>query len=269
MRTESIVRRVMTASEIAARVSELAPRFLAGLSACDLAVVLGAASLARFPTHSLIANEGHSADKLFLLIEGLARTFTTTRKGEKVVLLWIPAGDTSGGRALLSKQSEYLVSTETVTDSLALVWNRSAILPLVEQYPKLVENALLIASDYVEALRDLHLAATYHTASQRVARVLNNLAKGMGERVADGIALSVRNEELANEANVSIFTVSRLLSEWQRKGLLAKSRGKIVIRSPEALARSANRVLHIVRPVTPPRKIAREQRWIKFQRASL
>jgi CRP-like cAMP-binding protein len=269
MRTESSVRRVMTASEIAARVSELAPRFLEGLSACDLAVVLGAASLARFPAHSVIANEGHSADKLFLVLEGRARTFTTTRKGEKVVLLWIPAGDTSGGRAMLSKPTEYLLSTETVTDSLVLVWNRSSILPLARQYPRLLENALLIASDYVEAYRDLHLAANYHTASQRVARVLDNLAKGMGEKVAEGIALNIRNEELANEANVTIFTVSRLLNEWQRKGLLVKSRGRIVIRSPEALARSANRVLHIVRPTVPPRKVAREQRWIKFQRASL
>jgi CRP-like cAMP-binding protein len=47
--------------------------------------------------------------------------------------------------------------------------------------------------------------------------------------------LNINNEELANQANVTIFTVSRLLSDWQRKGLLVKSRGKVVIRSQEAL----------------------------------
>ena len=47
----------------------------------------------------------------------------------------------------------------------------------------------------------------------------------------EGIEVNVSNEELANEANVTIFTVSRLLSEWQRKGLLVKSRGRVVIRS--------------------------------------
>src|SRR5277367_4979969 len=150
MNTEPGARRVMTASEIAARVSELAPRFLEGLAPSDLAVALGVATLGRFRSHSLIADEGHSADKLFLMIEGRARTFTTTRKGEKVVLLWIPPGDFTGGRALLSKPTEYLVSTETVTDSFTLVWSRSAIVSLTKQYPKLLENALLIASDYVE-----------------------------------------------------------------------------------------------------------------------
>jgi CRP-like cAMP-binding protein len=269
MKMESGARRVMTTSEIAARVSELAPRFLEGFAPCDLALVLGVATSRRFPAHSLIASEGHSADKLFLMIEGRARTFTTTLKGVKVVLLWITTGEIAGGRALLSKPMEYLVSTETVTDSFVLVWNRSAILSLTRQYPRLVENALMIASDYVETCRDLHLAATYYTASQRVVRVLDSLAKGIGRRVVEGIELTVSNEELANEANVTIFTVSRLLSEWQRKGLLVKSRGRVVIRLPEATVLSAGRISPIAAPGNFPRKIAREQRWNENQRAPL
>jgi CRP-like cAMP-binding protein len=245
MMMESGARRVITTSEIAARVSELAPGFLEGFAPCDLAVVLGAAKSRRFPAHSLIASEGHSANKLFLMIEGRARTFTTSLKGEKFILLWIATGEIFGGRALLSKPMKYLVSTETVTDSIILIWNRNAMLSLTRQYPRLVENALLIASDYVEAYRDLHLAATHYTASQRLARVLDSLAKGTGRRVVEGIELTVRNEELANEANVTIFTVSRVLSEWQKKGLLVKSRGRVVIRLPKrpsaALANIADR----------------------------
>ena len=92
MKTKSVARRGMTTGEIAARVSELAPRFLEGIAPCDLAVVLGAATPRRFQAHSIIANEGNCADKLFLLLEGYARTFTTTHKGEKAGLLWIPPG---------------------------------------------------------------------------------------------------------------------------------------------------------------------------------
>jgi len=238
MKTESGARPMMTASEIAARVSKLTPRFLEGLAPSDLAVVLGAATPRRFRARTLIANEGHSADKLFLMIEGLARTFTTTRKGEKIVLLWIPPAAVAGGRALLSEPMEYMVTTESVTDSFTLVWGRSAILPLTKQYPRLLENALLVASDYLETYRDLHVGASCDSASQRVARVLGNLAKGMGQTGSEGTALNISNEDLANEANVTIFTVSRLLSEWQRKDLLVKSRGSVVVRSPEELVRS-------------------------------
>ena len=81
------------------------------------------------------------------------------------------------------------------------------------------------------------IGLTHETAHQRVAHTLANLASTIGRRADRGIEVDVRNEELANEANVTPFTASRLLSAWQRKGILTKSRGKILLRSPELLFR--------------------------------
>jgi CRP-like cAMP-binding protein len=47
--------------------------------------------------------------------------------------------------------------------------------------------------------------------------------------------LQIKNEELAHEANVTIFTVSRLMGEWQRKGLLTKGRGSVIVTQPDKL----------------------------------
>ena len=235
---ESASGQVIATCDITARVTELAPRFLEGFDRGNLATILGEATPRRFRARTVIASEGRPADKVFLMLDGLARTFTTTQQGEKVILLWISAGDTAGGRAFLSQPMDYLLSTETVTDSVALVWNRNAILPLAKRYPRLLENALLIASDYLAAYRDIHVAASHDSASQRIAQVLNKLARRRGQRDSESTILDVSNEELANEASVTIFTVSRLLSKWQRDGLLVKSRGRIVVPSPEALIRS-------------------------------
>jgi CRP/FNR family transcriptional regulator, nitrogen oxide reductase regulator len=228
----------MTPAEMAALVGKLSPRLLDGLAPDDLIRVLKGATSQRFPRHSLIAHEGYPADKLFLLLDGLARTFTTTPKGEKIVLLWIPPGEASGGRALLSQPTNYLLSTEAITDSTAIVWERQVLLSLSKQCPRLIENALLIASDYLAAYRDFHVAASYDSAGQRVAQVLSNLAHKMGREELGGIAIEVTNEELANEANVSIFTISRLMSEWQQKGLLVKRRGRVVLGSAKELLQS-------------------------------
>jgi CRP/FNR family transcriptional regulator, nitrogen oxide reductase regulator len=241
MKMASAARREMTASEIAARVGELAPKFFEGLRPSELAAVLRAATLRRVRANTVIATEGEPADKLFLLLEGRARTFTVTPKGEKLLILWIPAGDPSGGRAFLPQwPMEYLVSTETVMNSLVLVWSRSAILALSKRYPRLMENALLVASDYLTAYRDLYLAANFYTARRRVAWTLDKLARATGRRVGGGIEVNVSNEDVANEASVTIFTVSRLFSEWQRKGLLEKNRGRVVIRSQEGFMADAN-----------------------------
>jgi CRP/FNR family transcriptional regulator, nitrogen oxide reductase regulator len=237
MKKEPVATRAITIAEITARVSKLAPQFFEGISPGDLSLILRAARLRRFQAHSIIAIEGHRAEKLFLILEGRACISITTPKGEKIVLFWISPGDISGARALLSRPLEYLASTETVTNGLALVWRRSDILALSRQHQPLLENALMIASDYMEVWRDLHFEASYHTATQRVARVLGSLAIGMGWKVAGGIELNITNEKLANQANVTIFTVSRLLSEWHRKGLLVKGRGRVILHSPEELVK--------------------------------
>jgi CRP/FNR family transcriptional regulator, nitrogen oxide reductase regulator len=237
MKKEPAAARAMTTAEIAARVSKLAPKFFEGISPDDLSLILRAARLRRFQANSMISIEGHRAGNLFLILEGRACASITTPKGQKMVLFWIPPGDISGARTLLSRPLEYLVSTEAVTNCLALVWKRSDILSLSKQHRPLLENTLMIASDYVEVWCDLHFEASYHTATQRVARVLSRLAKGMGRKVAESFELKVTNEELANQANVTIFAVSRLLSEWHRKGLLVKGRGKVILHSPEELVR--------------------------------
>jgi CRP-like cAMP-binding protein len=171
------------------------------------------------------------------MLDGSARFYTMTPQGEKIVLRWIPAGEVVGLAVLLSKPVEYIVSAEAVKDSSALVWDRATIRSFAAMYPRVAENALLLAYDYLILYRILHVAVSCQSAPQRLAQVLGYLAKEMGQRVPGGLELHVRNEELANEANVTIFTVSRLMGEWQRKGLLKKSRGKVVLRLPEELIR--------------------------------
>ncbi len=227
----------MTNAQVAAILIGLKPRFLAGLTPREASAVLSAANRRKFDADSVISDEGYPADHLYLLLHGGARYFTMTPQGEKIILWRIPPGEIFGGAALLSKPVDYVVSTEAVKDSSALVWDRATIRSLADTYPRLVENSLLIAYDYLILYRAGHLAAVCQTAPQRLAQVLGSLAKGIGERGAEGIELHIRNEELANEANVTIFTVSRLLGEWQRKGLLVKSRGKVVVRLPEELIR--------------------------------
>lgn len=224
-----------TAAEVLPLLRNLKPRFLDGLTPSEVTSVVVAATTRRFPAHSLMAREGYPAHHLFLMVNGRARSFCITPQGEKVSIFWFPPGEICGGAAFLSRSVEYLASTEAVNHSTALVWDRTTIRSLSAQYPRLLDNALLIAYDYFVMYRALHISATCQNARQRLAQVLGNLASGMGQRVEEGVALDIRNEELANEANITIFTASRLLNEWQRKGILTKSRGRIVLRSPEAL----------------------------------
>jgi CRP/FNR family transcriptional regulator, nitrogen oxide reductase regulator len=225
----------MTASVLASVVRDLKPRFLEGLAPPDLKAVLAAATQRRFPANSVITSQEHPANYLFLLISGHARYFYLTQEGQKMILRWLPPGEIFGGNSLLAKPSDYLASAETVKNSSVLVWDRATIRGLAARHPQLLENALAIVSDYLDGYLAVHVSMTCHTARQRLAHVLVNLASGIGHKVPGGVELNVSNEDLANAANVTPFTASRLLSEWQRNAMVLKSRGKVLLRCPERL----------------------------------
>jgi CRP/FNR family transcriptional regulator, nitrogen oxide reductase regulator len=227
----------MTISQAVSILNREKPVFLEGLSPAEVQMVVAKAGVRRYAANAVITNEAAGANHLFLLLEGAARAFALTSGGEKIGLGWCAAGRVIGWAAIVSKQREFVVSYEAVKNSSALVWDRSTIQSLAATHPRLLENALSLAYDYLVRLRVLHLAALCDSAPQRLAQVLSQLATGMGHRVADGMELHIGNEELANEAHVTVFTVSRQMREWQRQGLVRKGRGRVVVRKPDALLR--------------------------------
>ena len=225
----------MSDSGIAAVSVSLRSHFLDGLAPADHKTILAAATQRRFAAKSVITNQDHPANHLFLLTKGLIRFFFVTDEGRKLLFQWIGPGDLFGGRTVLSSHSSYLFSTEAVTDGSMFVWDRPTIRGFVERYPQLLENALLKASDYLAWHLASHIGLACHTARQRVAQVLVTLARTIGEEAPGGVLLQITNEELANAANVTPFTTSRLMSGWQRDRAIVKRRGKVLLRSPERL----------------------------------
>lgn len=208
---------------------------LRGLNPHESDLILAAARPRRFPAKSVMTYQDEPADHFLLLWKGRARYFYETPNDKKLILKWIAPGHIFGGAALLSRPCTYLVSTEAVRDSIVLEWNGSTIRGLARRFPQLLENAHCIDMEYLSWYVAAHAALTSQSARERLASVLFGLAKSVGQKVSGGVELDVTNEELANSANITHYTASRFMSEWQRSGAIRKRRGKIVLRSPERL----------------------------------
>ena len=211
-------------------------RFLRGIDAADLELILSEATERRAPAGAVVTHQGAPANELFLIEKGRARYFTSTLDGDKILLRWLPQGDIFGGATLLADPSAYRVSTEIVRDASLLVWRRSSIRALAERFPKIMDNALSIAGDYLDWYIGAHLALSSQTARQRLAGVLVSLAPLHGRAVPGGVELDVTNEELASAAHITLFAASRILNEWQRRRAIVKRRGHVLLRAPERLA---------------------------------
>jgi CRP-like cAMP-binding protein len=216
--------------------ANLRPRFLSGLSEAELNSVLSVAKHRRFRASSVIHYQDDPADRFFLLTSGRGRHFVITSDGRKILLHWLTAGQVFGGAAIVSVEMRYLLSTEVVAESCALVWERQIIRDLVSRCPKLLDNALsLAATEHIPWLISAHISLNSDTAQGRIAHLLVGLASGIGKPTPDAVEMKITNEDVADGANVSPFTVSRCLRDWERSGILVKRRGKIVLRKPELL----------------------------------
>ncbi len=218
----------------------LKPRLLCGLTKADLDFLLSTAKHRQFRASTVIIHQEDPADHFFLLTGGQGRHFMTTKTGRKILLFWLTAGQIFGGSAILSSPGRYLANTELSTDGCVWAWDRQTLREFVLRCPRLLDNCLSIAAtEHIPWFISSQLSLTGNDAHGRVSQLLASLACGVGRATPNGIELQITNEDISAGANVTPFTVSRILSDWQRNGVLKKGRGKILLQKPFLLATEA------------------------------
>jgi CRP/FNR family transcriptional regulator, nitrogen oxide reductase regulator len=161
--------------------------------------------------------------------------FYETHNGKKFITIWRIPGQAVGGVALKRQPGHYLLSAETVQDSVFLVWDSATIRTLLKGFPQIFDNFLTLAHEMIAWYVSAHQGLASSTAQERLANLLVRLGPVIGEKTSDGYALDVTNEELADCVILSAYTVSRILSAWEKIGALSKQRGKVIVHSPERL----------------------------------
>jgi CRP-like cAMP-binding protein len=139
------------------------------------------------------------------------------------------------GLACLLPSSNYIGTAEALDRGEVQVWSRHVIQRFAHKYPQVQGNVLQIALAYVAEFADRLERLMTSTAEHRLARALTSLGVRIGTPSLSSIDILIKNEQLASLADVSPFTVSRLLKQWERDGVISKSRGIVRILSPENL----------------------------------
>jgi CRP-like cAMP-binding protein len=208
---------------------------LRGICQEDLDRILASATVRHFKKNEVIVARGEPASHLFLLRHGRVRYYKTTETGDEIVFRWLSAGDTFGLGSLLANPPAYMGTAEALNDGEALVWTHAEIREHVVACPQIAENALKVVLQYLRAYADRHTRLASKSAEERLADVLIILEHRHGQVRSNRVELEITNEQLSALADTGVFTTSRIMSKWARKGLITKRRGKVLITAPEAL----------------------------------
>jgi CRP-like cAMP-binding protein len=210
-------------------------RFFTGLEKSATKVILAAATRRKFKAGEIVAHAEDPALHMFLVKDGHVDFYITTSDGREILLRRLVSGNIFGVAAFLSEPIGYVGTSKSVRDSELYVWDHAVIRQLAQEYPRLSENALRTVLRYIALFAERHLALVSKPAQERLAFALTSLGSRAGHLVPSGVEVNIKNEELASLADVSFFTASRFLQEWERQGVVEKGRGKVLIRCPEKL----------------------------------
>ncbi|MFV1917938.1 Crp/Fnr family transcriptional regulator [Sphingomonas sp. MJ1 (PH-R8)] len=172
-------------------------------------------------------------DQFLLLTEGRVRVWRTSTGGTAMTVHMLGPGTMPGCVAAL-RQMPYPATVTALTDIRALSWPADKMRQLIAAHPELASNFLqMIAERNEEMLQRLHEVSTLPVA-QRVARALLRLAAD-GAPGEGGVQVALSRQDLAELTATTLHSVSRLVSRWERAGIVAAGRKRVRILDAERL----------------------------------
>lgn len=109
------------------------------------------------------------------------------------------------------------------------------------RYPQIAINAIRIIGKRLQEMQDRMRELATQRAERRIAHALVRLAQQSGNSTAAGtaIAFPLRRKDVADVAGTTLHTASRILTGWERAGLLVSQRRRLTIRNTTELLRIA------------------------------
>ncbi|HZQ09937.1 MAG TPA: Crp/Fnr family transcriptional regulator [Anaerolineae bacterium] len=208
----------------------------ARLNRSELEVVAAAARRQHVERDEFVFQQGSPASDICILRAGRVRVTQVTPDGNQVLLRFIHPGQMFGGVAAFGL-AEYPASAQAIEPSQVWLWNGKTMRELMQRMPQLALNALDHTVETIQQLQTRVRELQTERVERRVARAVLRLARQSGKRVESGILidLPLSRQDLAEMTGTNLYSVSRILSGWEKQGLLEAGRERVVLREPHRL----------------------------------
>ena len=204
------------------------PPLFSGILPADYSKIAAAARVREFERGEMLFIEGDSVQQVLLLTSGFAKINKLGLSGSEVILRFSAPGDVLGAIGLFST-GRHCTTAQSFRTCRALVWEPPVFKALAESFPVLHQNMCRIVGGELLELEERFREVATERVAPRVARQLVRLLDKIGRRVEDGVEISLSREELAQMTGTTLFTVSRLLSAWEERGMVKPRREGVTI----------------------------------------
>jgi CRP/FNR family transcriptional regulator, nitrogen oxide reductase regulator len=185
--------------------------------------------------------QGDPAVYFYVLVSGRAKLMQTNTTGQQVNLRTISEWQMFGALGAVRENATYPASAQAMENSTALAIKSDYLRELMETRPYLSVDLMKLMTGYIQEMQERYRELATEKVERRIARVLLRLTAQLGVKTKDGsIELTFTRQDLAEMSGTTLFTVSRVLSEWERQGLVEAGRERVLIRNPHGVVAIAD-----------------------------
>lgn len=174
--------------------------------------------------------EGECAQKCFLVLSGNLKLTKLSDQGKEIIIRYIGPSEMAAIISVM-KEKTYPVTAVAIKPTEIIAWKRDAFRHLMYQYPDIALNMLDMVIDRIGDVQHRYFELSCEMVEQRIARTLIRLSQQAGKNVQDGIYIDMplTRQDIADFCGTTIYTASRLLNMWQKRGLIQCSRKSLTI----------------------------------------
>lgn len=195
-----------------------------------------------YPKGALLCLEGQPARGIFVLCTGRAKLTTTSAEGKSIILRIAEPGEVLGLTAVVS-DSPYEATIETLEPSQANFISQADFVHFVQEYPDVgLKVAKQLTHNCKCAYGEIRSIGLSNSVPEKIAKLVLKWAEHPLEfpkrkPQETAIRVTLTQEEIAQFVGTSRETVSRVLSDFRRKGWLRVKGATWTILNKPALER--------------------------------
>jgi len=182
--------------------------------------------------------QGDPAIYSYILVSGRAKLTQTNQAGQQVNLRTLTTWDLFGALGAVRENATYPATAQALESSTALAIESDFLKQMMQTRPYLNVNMMQLMTGYIMEMQERYRELATERVERRIALTILRLAGQIGKRLEGNqmsVELPLSRQDVAEASGTTIFTVSRVLADWERRGLVEAGRERVVIRDPHGL----------------------------------
>lgn len=183
--------------------------------------------------------QGDTASYAYILVTGRVKLVQSNPAGQLVNLRTIKQWEMFAALGAIRENAMYPVAAQALEASSALAIESKLLNEMMQTRPYLNMGLMQLMTGYIQEMQTRYRELATEKVERRLALTILRLASQIGIKSGESIELPLSQQDIAEATGSTIFTVSRTLSEWEKRGLIETGRGRIVMRNPHGLVEIA------------------------------